>query len=307
MALTACSSDDSPIEPTVERVPVRLGHITVDAAETRAAQHLNEGTLDAGERVMVRISNTDAEYWTNYTYTSGDNGDMIAPAPGPYYPEGGQHIDIAAYLPATAGTSFTVAADQISDEDFKASELLFASVTDQAIQTEAVELAFKHKMAKICVNATVGEGVGSINEINILNVHRTVSFNQTTDEVGVKNDRTTHIILSNNGAAVIPAQTINGRLLAIKTDKGTATYSVAEKTFAAGHLYNLNITVNSDAVGIVVPITGWTDDEAVTVNPEVIASYAPAGAEAVDLGLSVLWANMNVGATDGNGNGTYFA
>ena len=55
MVLTACGSEDSPVEPTEERVPVRLGNVTVNATETRAAQHLNEGTLEKGERVMVRI------------------------------------------------------------------------------------------------------------------------------------------------------------------------------------------------------------------------------------------------------------
>ena len=33
----------------------------------------------------------------------------------------------------------------------------------------------------------------------------------------------------------------------------------------------------------------------------------PDGVEAVDLGLSVKWANMNVGATKPSGFGTYFA
>ena len=36
-------------------------------------------------------------------------------------------------------------------------------------------------------------------------------------------------------------------------------------------------------------------------------SKAPDGVEAVDLGLSVKWANMNVGAKKESGFGTYFA
>ena len=305
--LTACSSDDSPIDNVEQRVPVTLAYSTIDATETRAAQNLNEGTFASGESVKVRISNTGAGEWTDYTFTTGSAGTMTAPNPAPYYPAGSQNIDIVAYYPATAGTTFTVAADQTADASYKASDLMFASVNNQAKQAEAVNLAFSHKMAKLCVNITAGAGVGSITSVSILNVKPTVSFNQTTGEVGEASGEATTIAMSNNGAALIPAQTIDGGLLSIVTDKGTATYSVASKAFAAGQLYTLNITVNLRAVGTTTAITGWTSEGTVTVNPTVELTNAPAGAEAVDLGLSVKWANMNVGATTETGYGTYFA
>lgn len=315
--LTACSSDDSPIDNVEQRVPVTLAYSTIDATETRAAQgvngmtraaqNLNEGTFDSDESVNVRISNTGAGEWTDYTFTTGSAGTMTAPTPAPYYPAGSQNIDIVAYYPATAGTTFTVAADQTADASYKASDLMFASVNNQAKQAEAVNLAFSHKMAKLCVNITAGAGVGSITSVSILNVKPTVSFNQATGEVGEASGDATSIAVSNNGAALIPAQTIDGGLLSIVTDKGTATYSVASKAFAAGQLYTLNITVNLRAVGTTTAITGWTSEGTVTVNPVVELTNAPAGAEAVDLGLSVKWANMNVGATTETGYGTYFA
>jgi len=305
--LTACSSDDSPMDNVEQRVPVTLAYSTIDATETRAAQNLNEGTFASDESVKVRISNTGAGEWTDYTFTTGSAGTMTAPNPAPYYPAGSQNIDIVAYYPATAGTTFTVAADQTADASYKASDLMFASVTDQAKQAEAVNLAFSHKMAKLCVNITAGQGVGSITSVSILNVKPTVSFNQAMGEVGEATGSATSIAVSNNGAALIPAQTIDGGLLSIVTDKGTATYSVASKAFAAGQLYTLNITVNLRAVGTTTAITGWTSEGTVTVNPVVELTNAPAGAEAVDLGLSVKWANMNVGATTETGYGTYFA
>ncbi len=265
--LTACSSDDSPIDNVEQRVPVTLAYSTIDATETRAAQNLNEGTFDSDESVNVRISNTGAGEWTDYTFTTGSAGTMTAPNPAPYYPAGSQNIDIVAYYPATAGTTFTVAADQTADASYKASDLMFASVNNQAKQAEAVNLAFSHKMAKLCVNITAGAGVGSITSVSILNVKPTVSFNQTTGEVGEATGDATIIAMSNNGAALIPAQTIDGGLLSIVTDKGTATYSVASKAFAAGQLYTLNITVNLRAVGTTTAITGWTSEGTVTVNP----------------------------------------
>ena len=317
--LTACSSDDSPVDNVERRVPVTLAYSTIDATETRAAQgvngmtraaqNLNEGTFASNESVKVRISNTGAGEWTDYTFTTGSAGTMTAPNPAPYYPAGSQNIDIVAYYPATAGTTFTIAADQTADASYKASDLMFASVNNQAKQAEAVNLAFSHKMAKLCVNITAGAGVGSITSVSLLNVKPTVSFNQVTGEVGEATGSAISIAVSNNGAAVIPAQTIDGGLLSIVTDKGTASYSVASKAFAAGQLYTLNITVNLRAVGTTTAITGWTSEGTVTVNPVQGTTNGPGGAVAVDMGHpdGVKWANMNVGARTETDYGDYFA
>ena len=318
--LTACNTE-SPIESAEQNVPVRLSYTTVQATEShapqargiaRAAQDLNEGTFDSGEAITVRISNTGADTWVDYAFTTGTDGAMTPPEPAPYYPAGSQNIDIAAYYPATAGTSFTVAQDQTADADYKASDLMFASVTDQAKQTAAVELAFSHKMAKLCVNITAGQGVTSITSVSLLNVKPTVSFNQATGEVGEASGTAIRIAMSNEGAAVIPAQTINGGLLSIVTDKGTATYSVTNKEFVAGNKYTLNITVNLREVGAMTAITDWgtggTSLDDADINP-VTTATTPAGLEAVDLGHpgGLKWANMNLGATTVTDYGDYFA
>ena len=61
---------------------------------------------------------------------------------------------------------------------------------------------------------------------------------------------------------------------------GSSNFTLpSSTTFAAGHIYNISRSV----------------------------AAAPAGAEAVDLGLSVKWANMNVGATSEGDYGQFFA
>ena len=304
--LAACSNDDAVTEPTEERMPVTLAYTTVDAVETRAAQNLNEGTFAADEAVTVRISNTSENDWSDYTFTTADAGAMTAPNPAPYYPSGMQNIDIVAYYPATAGTTFSVATDQTTDANYKASDLMFASVTNQAKQADAVNLVFAHKMAKLAVNITAGQGVSSITSVSLLNVKPTVSFDQATGAVGSATGTATSIAMSNNGGAVIPAQTINGNLLSIVTPQGTATYSVSNKAFTAGNLYTMNITVNLYAVGTTTAITGWTSEGTVTVNP-VTNQKTPAGLEAVDMGNGLKWASMNVGAESETDYGDYFA
>ena len=251
VAFAACTQIEKPIEeiediipetPTYSDTPIALTYSTVDAVETKAAQNLNEGTFASGEGITVRVSNAGANEWTNYAFTTGEAGAMNATGTAPYYPAGAQNIDIVAFYPASAGTSFTVAADQTSDASYKASDLMFASVTNQAKQAAAVNLAFSHKMAKLNVNITPGQGVTSINSLSVLNVKPTVSFDHATGAVGAASGEAIGIAMSNNGAVIIPAQTINGGLLSIVTDKGTATYSVADKVFEAGKLYTINIS-----------------------------------------------------------------
>lgn len=309
LMMAACTQLDIPGE---ERTPVALAYTTIQATETKAAQNLNEGTFASGETIKVRISNTGENSWTDYDFTTAAAGAMSPASTVPYYPAGAQNIDIVAYYPATAGTSFSVQADQTNDANYKASDLMFASVTNQAKQAGPVNLAFAHKLAKLNVNVTAGTGVGSITSVSLLNVKPTVSFNQATGAVGSASGDATAIAISNNGAAVIPTQTIDGGLLSIVTDKGTAIYTVASKEFTAGQQYTLNITVNLRAIGNTNAITGWTSEGTVTV---VAERPNIAGHEYVDMGTvsiggvekNLKWATCNLGATDPWEYGDYYA
>ena len=294
-----------------ERTPVALQYTTVDATETKAAQNLNEGTFATGETVKVRISNTGAGEWTDYDFTTGSTGAMSPASTVPYYPAGSQNIDIVAYYPSTAGTSFTVASDQTADADYKASDLMFASVSNQAKQAEAVNLAFTHKLAKINVNVTVGTGVSTISSVSLLNVKPTVLFDQATGAVGEASGDATSIAMSNEGAVLIPAQTITGGLFSIVTDKGTATYSVPNgKAFDAGQQYTLNITVNLRNLGMTNEIYGWTSQGTVYID-----TWNSAGHDFVDMGTVTIkgveknlkWATCNIGASDPWEYGDYYA
>ena len=254
IALAGCTQ----IEIAEETIPVALSYSTVQLVETKAAQDLNKGTFASGETIKVEISNTGAGVWTGYDFTTGNAGAMTPPNPGPHYPAGSTTIDIVAYYPATAGSTFSVATDQTADASYKASDLMYASVTNQAKQTAPVNLSFSHKMAKLNVNITAGDGVGSITSVSLLNVKPTVAFTHSTGAVGEASGDPISIQMSNNGAAVIPAQTISGGLLSIVTDVGTATYSVTSKEFEAGREYTINLAVKLTDVGATSAITDWT-------------------------------------------------
>jgi len=274
-ALTACSNDDAQL--TGDRVPISLLASTLTAEETRTAADttLNKDFLEAGQTVKVRVSNTGANTWTDYVFDAGNNGVMTASGIPPFYPLDGTNVDIVAYSPAAAGTLFSIHSDQTSPESYLASDLMFASATNKAKSNTAVPLLFEHKMAKIIITATAGAGVSTIEDVTLHNVLPQVTFNPATGAVGTALGTITSVaIVKNNttskavGAAVIPAQAIDNELLTIKTNLGTATYTVNSKVFNAGKVYKLNISVNRAAVNATTQITGWTDTASASVNKE---------------------------------------
>ncbi|MBQ4387380.1 MAG: fimbrillin family protein [Prevotella sp.] len=274
--LASCSSSDNMHpEQTDGRVPVELTNNIIGAV-TRAATTLNESALTTGD-ITVRTSEA---YATAYTYTAGAEGAMTSTAPA-YYPAGGASIDIVAYSPANAndGTSetFTVSADQSSDDAYIASDLLWAKAENKNSASGAVNIAFAHKMAKIIVNVTAGNGISTIQSITLKNIKRQCTFDYASGavsdvaevsgatDVAVTTGGTT---ASSMGAACIPAQDLIGDFIEITTDKGTATYRLSSaKPVSAGNYYTINLTLNLAAVGTINTIEAWSDCGSVNILP----------------------------------------
>lgn len=279
----ACSSDD--VEPKAEKadglVPIELSYTTLEAVPSRgsASQTLNNSFIASGKQVKVKVAPYNTGEYTDYIYTTGASGVMVKPATAPFYPLDGSKLDIFAYYPADAGTTFSVQTDQTTDANYLLSDLMTSrNVTNQALTYSTVTMQFTHRMAKINVNATAGAGVSSIISATLKSVKPKVSFNQGTFAVSLAESDNAPVDISvitegtaatASGAALIPEQEKSGALLQIVTDQGTATYSLASaKTFEEGHVYTLNITVNRPEVGATTEITGWdASGSTVTINP----------------------------------------
>lgn len=263
LLLAGCSADEALDEGG--RTPISFGNTVVQTVETRAATNLNEGFLSVDDAVTVKISKTGVGSYTDYTYVaSNDEGQMtLSGSTTPYYPGDGSNVDIRAYYPSTAGGSFTVSNDQTTDANYKASDLMFASISNQARSTSAINLAFEHQMAKIIVNTTAATGSDiTIIGVTLKNIKPTVTFTPAATDVanvvGAASGEAVDITMTNNGAALIPAQAVDGNFLVITTSAGNATYSLT-KTFAAGHQYTINLTVSSAEIGTTTAITAWSD------------------------------------------------
>ena len=277
----ACSNDDTTSFVGQDGVPVTLSYQTLQA-DTRAAAGLtlNDGNIESGKAVTVRISRHGADSYSNYTYTAGAAGALSLPSPAPYYPLDNTNIDILAFFPSNAGTSFTVQSDQTTDDAYLASDLMWATKLDNVAKTTSPRtLQFAHKMAKIVVNVTAGTQISQINSVTLKQVMPTVNFDQGTGAVtldGTASTTDVEVVSGNtsatvSGAAVIPAQTIAGALLEIGVTKsdattGTATNTVDSKTFSANGVYTLNITVSWPEVGATTAITGWSESGTVNIH-----------------------------------------
>ena len=222
------------------------------------------------------------------TYTTTDANGATAPATQPYMNSNIQEADIHAYYPSSHRQdteSFSVLADQTSDDNYKASDLMYAntSVTKTAAATVTGSLTFSHRMAKIIVTATAdtGKGVSAVTKVRIIGGYRTatiatpLSCTMKTDD-GFSNQLSTSsaITLYDNStgaasvscAGLIPPQTIAAGTafleVTVKTAgnlPGTATYSIPAggKTLATGNAYTCTLSVNLAAIGVTTAITNW--------------------------------------------------
>lgn len=293
---TACTNETEELENSA-KLPIRLSYTTLQAVDTRATagQNLNEDFIESGKDVKVAIAAvTNSSSYTQYIFTTGASGVLNIPAENPpYYPLDGTNINIRAIYPADAANgTHTVLADQSSDDNYAASDLMLATpVNNKAKTAEAVELTFAHKMAKIKVDVTPGTAVKQINSITLKQVKPTVNLDFLAGTVDAASGDATDIIIAKEeatdgkkiqGAAVFPAQTLTGALLEIgvtmaDNSTGTATYTVDSKAFAANNVYTLDITVNGPEVNASTAITNWADNGSVTVFPSKSLQFSYAG------------------------------
>ena len=264
-------------------VPITFTYtaLQVDTAATRSAASttLSDAVIEANQAVTVRVSQHGQSQFSSYTFTSASGGVLTPPQQAPTYPINGASVDIRAFTPSSAATgTFTVQQHQETNAGYIASDLMWTKVDNQSSSASPVPLTFVHKMAKVRVTAHAGTAISSINQIRLLNVKPTVSFDYdgSSGALGAATGSTTVYLFTEGtgntatGVACIPPQTFtNTNLLAVDvtladgTSTGTVYYRVDSKQFAGSKLYSLDVTVSRLQVGTTITISGWTDSNPV--------------------------------------------
>ncbi len=297
ITLAACNFTDDEVandQPSAP-VPVTLSAQIADLTRANADSSLNYQYIANNSNVTVRISAANASVYTDYVYTTTSTpGQLALPLAPPYYPTNGNAIKIIAYHPAKANTDrftlsteqpthFTVANDQTTAANYVSSDLMWSNGVASVSKTDAVQgLRFVHKLCKIYVKAT---GVGSVTKIHSIKVKQvkpTVTFDpadgtvaldgeaSTTDVTLFSEDTAGSGTITENGVAIIPAQTLTGSLLEITYSDGgtpaaTAYYKVENPgmTFVASKIYHFDLQVSEWEVKGSNTVTDWgegTDD-----------------------------------------------
>ena len=259
----AASGDLVPVEFTVGDV----------ANLTRATSSIV--TFNANEQMKVYVKPNGQSSYTGYTYTTESSGHsdiaLTAPATPPYFPAGqGTTVEAYAYYPANAGTSFSVQADQRTDANYKASDLMFAAnrTITKGANDGSNSLLMNHLMAQLHLNVT-GQGV-SINRV-LVNCKRSVTFTPEGQTVVSTTGSASDIVaMTGSGEAyvLIPQQPVNTVTIKVETGSAndantTATFVFSVSSdFVAGKSYPLNLSVSATQVGITTSIADWDEMEA---------------------------------------------
>ena len=332
MTIVVAACVDRDLEDEFDETPIRFSAQQSFSATRAVTTNVQDALFDSGEEINIflKASADGGETWTEKIYDK--NGDEISypivytaqastgttnqltPKAGiskqPYYPlnpVNGSASDVKAEIFAaypntvTASTSvFTVQTDQTTKENYKASDLMLVKPFDHAKNKEVVTLPFKHKMAKLIINAIADDGVEIDDVITVSDIYGSVKmdFNNGDLDYGtvgwvdekslpivgdadgkIADDEenpasTTTITMLNGGAVVFPAQYIAQatNFITIKgKDKNrkeqTAQFGILDKTFYEGRVYKLNIHIgsvafnpNKDGSPHLTVITGWSED-----------------------------------------------
>ena len=278
--LMACSSDEG--SSAMEKQPIRLTGSIADAtqSETRAATNLYDAfygdeEIDVSIYKGTAVNASNVIVKENNVYTIATTGVMsYASGLEPYFPmTTNGYVTIRASYPSNgsgATVAVTVAADQTDDDDYKAGELLWASRNaTRTSGTTPVNLTFHHRMAKIVVNLTSRNGVPILPAtVKLLQFQPTATLTKADGTV-VASGTPIDIVMSTNGAAMVPPQTIaaNTPIFEIVSAQGEiAQYkSPTALQFKPDYVYTYDVQVDMRKIIIKTTITSWGSPDAENV------------------------------------------
>lgn len=274
----SCAEDE-------QRGSGRSTQIILDASNetiTRASATIQNNSFDAGQIMYAYITpstgnilDEDGNVMSNpFRFkTQAINNQNINPLVAIdesdndiklFYPPGDNiSVNVYALYPNDVGNSFSVKPNQESDGNYIASDLMYASVADHPKGDQAIHLQFQHKMAKLVVNAKGVDGV-VVNKVTLKNVYTSIGFTPSSGDLGELSGQKQDIVISTEGAVLIPPQTILSEFLEVECNTNdVAKFFVSSKEFKAGHQYTLNLSIGpknfeGDGLGDVI-IEPWPE------------------------------------------------
>jgi hypothetical protein len=262
LLLAGCTTDTLMPETTDGRVPIGISVSNRNNVPTRAGTQIQKKQFDAGEIFNVYFaSGADIGSTQFTTVNSLGETTVVEGSITPYFKRDATEAVLHAYYPQAASnytTKFGVQQDQTTTENFKQSDLMYATDTiTKSGKVVTAQLQFEHKFAKIVAMVTAGDSVQKIYSVRIVGGYRTVSLTDgTTCALGTKyedpNSLSDYITMYDKAegdtavicAAMLPPQDINEEFIEVVTDNGNYLYTLT-KELQGSHTYNIAFTVGA--------------------------------------------------------------
>lgn len=276
--LAACSNDSDVFNtPDYADTPIGL-NVNVSPMATRAGYEqgaLTEGSF--GLYLTTEGTNSDERYNCTNREVKYDNGWTI---------QGGQllwksndaTVTYYAYLPYTgtvgdaASYAFTVQTDQSTEDNVKASDLLWTG-QQTATPGTALDITFKHALSKLNVTLTKGtelENGLTFTSVTLSNCATATTVNLTDGTVCTATNSGQTITLyaateNKQYECILVPQTFAQSLKVEITGNNGKVYTFTSNkdlTFASGEQYTLNLTVGRNKVTTgTISAESWGDEQ----------------------------------------------
>ncbi len=227
-----------------------------------------------------------------YTANGSGNLSTTTPVKWPMTTAGTETVSIKAWAPFSAapGATFSVQADQSSDDNYIASDYLYGTAADfgHSAINNPVLVKFDHMLAKINVNLFTTDPAISLDnaKVEFLGSKITGDISATDGTISNPSGSATAITMTSSivptgtyytcSAIIIPQTITNGtQIFRITLADATPTvkqYSLSvNKIYEAKKVYNYNITINaSETIVLSEQINPWITDA--SNNESVIAT-----------------------------------
>lgn len=298
----ACSSDLTDEVRSANSNEIQFTSVVNTPTGTRAASDLQESQIASGVKVGVFVATSGTDGLT--TIDNGNNNSLTADGSGGLTASStmkwtADQLYFYAYAPYSSenadkiskSISFAVNTDQSSDDNYKASDLLYGVPSSNPFNKSTdgkVTLAFTHKLSKVIItlkdNAS-GDKKLSAPTVSLMDVvtsgTMTVAGGVFTADKSTSNvtlGRFTSDATSYVAAGVIAPQTVKGGAAFIKVEDNGKTYTCslsADKAFAEGYVYKYNVTFDGSALAITTDssLSQWNDGDSTDVSPVETKSY----------------------------------
>jgi hypothetical protein len=321
-SFASCSSDKDEVE-TSQGVPMS---ISTEIMQTRSV--INSTSFIDGDKIGVYALNAEGTQYDNGSMNmlSAFNGNNWT------FPTGSVYLKTAdatvySYYPYDAiNTTTSVSVNIIPNSSTGQTDYLYGSAAAVVNSTNPkAQITFKHALSMVCLSITradVGTGAGSITKVALKNASAKTALS-TSGTMNIISGSITPIAdhyatlsadINKTLDAVnpvtaeflfIPVTTSNDLVLTISVDGRMYDVVLPPVDFKAGNKYvfPVSISVNNNKMTVgQCAITEWSST---TVNSTSVSddNYTN-DAHVVDLGLSVYWADCNVGATKAEDYGT---